>query len=66
MASPPEEQRLPVLNEVWKSIMKLKNPSVSIVISILPNFPVYKHIFIINIIITYKGEEGSQLLQKGK
>ncbi|XP_076073296.1 VPS35 endosomal protein-sorting factor-like [Mytilus galloprovincialis] len=27
MASPPEEQRLPVLNEVWKSIMKLKNPS---------------------------------------
>jgi len=30
MASPPEEQRLPVLNEVWKSIMKLKNPGVSI------------------------------------
>ncbi|XP_063444782.1 VPS35 endosomal protein-sorting factor-like [Mytilus trossulus] len=27
MASPPEEQRLPVLKEVWKSIMKLKNPS---------------------------------------
>ncbi|XP_052071007.1 VPS35 endosomal protein-sorting factor-like [Mytilus californianus] len=27
MASPPEEQRLPVLNEVWKSIIKLKNPS---------------------------------------
>ena len=26
MAPPPEEQRLPVLNEVWKSIMKLKNP----------------------------------------
>ena len=30
LAPPPEEQRLSVLNEVWKSIMKLKNPGVSI------------------------------------
>ncbi|XP_064636614.1 VPS35 endosomal protein-sorting factor-like [Lineus longissimus] len=27
MADPPEDQRLAVLNEVWKVIMKLKNPS---------------------------------------
>ena len=28
MADPPEEQKLPLLNEVWKVIMKLKNPGV--------------------------------------
>ncbi|KAJ8318573.1 hypothetical protein KUTeg_003664 [Tegillarca granosa] len=26
MASPPEDQKLTVLNEVWKAVMKLKNP----------------------------------------
>lgn len=29
MADPPEDQRLPVLNEVWKVVMKLKHPAVS-------------------------------------
>ena len=28
VAEPPEEQKLAVLNEVWKSVIKLKNPAV--------------------------------------
>ena len=32
IASPPEDQRLTVLNEVWKSLVKLKNPEVSLII----------------------------------
>lgn len=28
MADPPEDQLLSVLNEVWKTVMKLKNPAV--------------------------------------
>ena len=29
MAAPPEQQRLPLLNDTWKVVMKLKNPAVS-------------------------------------
>ena len=30
MSDPPEDQRLAVLNDVWKVVMKLKNPAVSV------------------------------------
>lgn len=33
MADPPEEQKLNVLNEVWKAVVKLKNPGVSPMLS---------------------------------
>lgn len=29
IADPPDDQKLSVLNDVWKPIMKLKNPAVS-------------------------------------
>ena len=29
IADPPEDQKLAVLNEVWKSLVKLKNPGVN-------------------------------------
>lgn len=46
-AAPPKDQRLPVLNDVWKVVMKLENPADYVacsevwIESVLQTFPLY-------------------------
>lgn len=35
VADPPEDQKLAVLNEVWKSVIKLRNPGVGLSLSFI-------------------------------
>ena len=57
VADPPEEQKLAVLNEVWKSVIKLKNPAVSCNLWVIWS-DLCTNILVKKIFIFFTGAEG--------